>query len=705
MNDDQTVTERALKSIIEASPLAIFDLDPRGKVNSIWNQAAEEIFGWTREEVLGQKLPIVPGEKQDEFDQLRERVLAGDSFTSFEARRQRKDGSFLTASISTAPLYDERGKVIGVMAIVDDVTGQERLERSLKKSEKKFREIFNNVNDAIYLHELTEEGLPGPFIEVNDVASEMLGYSKEEFLSMSPQNIDSGEKSSELPKIMEDLLSKGQKTFDMTHQAKDGTEIPVEVSSHLFELDEEPRVLSIARDITGRKRAQRKLQQQRDRLERAMEAGNLAWWTMELPSGKVNFNERKATMLGWKPKQFNHYTDFTELIHSEDHEKAMKVMKDHLEGKKERYEVEYRIRKKDGGYKWFRDVGKISSCGEGFQEQTVTGIVIDIDQRKKAERALEKERTKLRHLHDAVDVFQQCQTEKDLCRAATKATQEVLGFEICRFYCVEGNKLVPVASAGKTELPDLPSYRLGQGLAGKTYQTGETVMGDDLRQEDGAIPIGGHMKGYMSVPIGEVGVFQAASPEKGAFDPLDVELAEILASHLNEEIQRIRLEEELREQAIKDPLTGLYNRRYFHETLKKETEKAYRYSRPIAFLVIDVNRFKQINDRYSHQTGDQVLKEIADLLQENVREADSVIRYGGDEFLVMMPETNGNSQHTVERLKEEIDRWNEEQELLDFNLSLAIGLSHWSPDQGRNVEKALKEADRKMYEHKKSLKR
>ncbi|MFW6421868.1 MAG: PAS domain-containing protein, partial [Candidatus Bipolaricaulota bacterium] len=339
MNDDQTVTERALKSIIEASPLAIFDLDPRGKVNSIWNQAAEEIFGWTREEVLGQKLPIVPGEKQDEFDQLRERVLAGDSFTSLEARRQRKDGSFLTASISTAPLYDERGKVIGVMAIVDDVTGQERLERSLKKSEKKFREIFNNVNDAIYLHEMTEEGLPGPFIEVNDVASEMLGYSKEEFLSMSPQNIDSGEKSSELPKIMEDLLSKGQKTFDMTHQAKDGTEIPVEVSSHLFELDEEPRVLSIARDITGRKRAQRKLQQQRDRLERAMEAGNLAWWTMELPSGKVNFNERKATMLGWKPKQFNHYTDFTELIHSEDHEKAMKVMKDHLEGKKERYEV------------------------------------------------------------------------------------------------------------------------------------------------------------------------------------------------------------------------------------------------------------------------------------------------------------------------------------------------------------------------------
>ncbi|MBS3789179.1 GGDEF domain-containing protein, partial [Candidatus Bipolaricaulota bacterium] len=180
----------------------------------------------------------------------------------------------------------------------------------------------------------------------------------------------------------------------------------------------------------------------------------------------------------------------------------------------------------------------------------------------------------------------------------------------------------------------------------------------------------------------------------------DIELAEILAGHLSEEVKRIRLEEELKEQAIRDPLTELYNRRYFNETLKKEVKKSERYSRPLAFLMIDVNRFKEINDRYSHQTGDEVLREVAGLLEDNVRDSDTVVRYGGDEFLIMLPETDGESSYTVTRLREKLEEWNRDSDLLDFPLTLAIGSAHWSPEQDRDVEEALKEADQKMYEDK-----
>lgn len=207
-------------------------------------------------------------------------------------------------------------------------------------------------------------------------------------------------------------------------------------------------------------------------------------------------------------------------------------------------------------------------------------------------------------------------------------------------------------------------------------------------------------RAIISVPIGEIGVLQIISEEIAAFDEQDVEVVEILAGHLREELKRVRLEEQLRRQATHDPLTGLYNRRYFNDTLQKEAEKCRRYDRSLAFLMIDIDRFKEINDRYSHQKGDQVLKEVAKLLEENVRSADTVVRYGGDEFLIMMPETSGEVKNTVIRLQGKLSDWNEESTLLDFPLTLAMGMAHWGPDQGRDVEKALKEADDKMYKDK-----
>lgn len=162
--------------------------------------------------------------------------------------------------------------------------------------------------------------------------------------------------------------------------SKDGTKIPIQYNGILVE-DNNDNILGlilIFRDFSGQKTA-------KDRLDRAMAAGNLAWWEMELPSGDVDFNERKAKMLGYSPKIFKHYTDFTDLLHPEDHDRAMIAMRDHLEGNAPNYEVEYRIKMKSGDYKWFRDVGRITEKDKDIDYKKITGIVIDIDKRKKAE--------------------------------------------------------------------------------------------------------------------------------------------------------------------------------------------------------------------------------------------------------------------------------------------------------------------------------
>ncbi|MCF7890759.1 diguanylate cyclase [Candidatus Bipolaricaulota bacterium] len=336
-------------------------------------------------------------------------------------------------------------------------------------------------------------------------------------------------------------------------------------------------------------------------------------------------------------------------------------------------------------------------------ETYVMATYRDVTARKRAQESLKKEREKLKQLHDAVDTLQQQETEEEVLQTAVEVAENILKFDICVIALLEGDHVVPKAHSGKLgSKVTSTKFKVGEGLAGKTVQKGETIWAEDVINHPDAKPTREDFKSCISVPVGELGILQVISKELGEFDKRDVELAEIVAGHLREELNRVRLEEDLRQQAIRDPLTGLYNRRYFNETLKKEVQKAKRYDNPLAFLMIDVDRFKEINDRYSHQTGDEVLREVADLLEENVRSADTVVRYGGDEFLVMMPETNGGVTNTVDRLKDELDRWNERADLVNFPLTLAMGVSHWKPDQERDVEQALKEADKKMYEDKRN---
>jgi len=143
---------------------------------------------------------------------------------------------------------------------------KKRIENKLKTNEKKYRTLFNSANDAIILHELIEDGMPGKFIDVNNVACKRLGYSKEEFMELSVKDINAPEEIDRVPEIMKEILKKGSITFEMIHITKDGKRIPVEVSSHVFELEGKNVVLSIARDITECKNAENELKREKNLL-------------------------------------------------------------------------------------------------------------------------------------------------------------------------------------------------------------------------------------------------------------------------------------------------------------------------------------------------------------------------------------------------------------------------------------------------------
>jgi PAS domain S-box-containing protein len=133
-------THESLRALVQASPLATFTIDPDGKV-TMWNPAAERIFGWCESEVLGRPLPIVPPEKQDEFRTLRQRVLHGEALVGVELRRQKKDGAPIDIELWTAPLHDARGHTTGIMCVIADITERKRAAEALAERTRQLEAV------------------------------------------------------------------------------------------------------------------------------------------------------------------------------------------------------------------------------------------------------------------------------------------------------------------------------------------------------------------------------------------------------------------------------------------------------------------------------------------------------------------------------------------------------------------------------------
>ena len=152
---------------------------------------------------------------------------------------------------------------------------------------------------------------------------------------------------------------------------------------------------------------------------------------------------------------------------------------------------------------------------------------------------------------------------------------------------------------------------------------------------------------------------------------------------------------ELKEQSVRDSLTGLLNQRAFYEHLHRELSVAERTHRPIALAYIDLNRFKDLNDTYGHREGDRLLQMIGDLIKAHVREVDLECRYGGDEFCVIMPSaTRAQAQDVCERVIEAYDAVN------TTSVTFSIGIADTGPDDFLDSDALIKTADQLMYQAK-----
>jgi two-component system cell cycle response regulator len=183
------------------------------------------------------------------------------------------------------------------------------------------------------------------------------------------------------------------------------------------------------------------------------------------------------------------------------------------------------------------------------------------------------------------------------------------------------------------------------------------------------------------------------------FSHEEAELFRIFALQGEAALKNVLLFEEVKSLAIRDGLTGLYNSRHFREVLVHQVELSRRYAWPLSLLFLDIDNFKNINDTWGHPDGDQVLKALADFLQSHVRLADLLCRYGGEEFVVLLPQTSWNQAHRLaERLREGIAATPISLSHGEIHITVSIGLSCLTPQL--SGEDLVKAADAALYQAK-----
>jgi len=281
-------SNETLQAVIRASPLALKVLDADGRIE-LWNPAAERIFGWKEEEVLGHPAPNVPDEKQEEHRRIRQAAFHGETITALETYRRRKDGSLVDVSLSTAALHDAAGRVRGTVVLLEDISQRKQAEKALQETNEILQALIKSAPIAITLLDL--EGR----VEIwNPEAERIFGWKEEEVKGRVTPVVPE-DRLDELRHELE-TASRGESIvgLETERQRKDGSRLAVSVSAApVLGADGRTRgMMSLIQDITQRKQAE----EEQRRLTAILEATPDFVATFD-PEGRLLYLNRRARQM------------------------------------------------------------------------------------------------------------------------------------------------------------------------------------------------------------------------------------------------------------------------------------------------------------------------------------------------------------------------------------------------------------------------
>lgn len=407
-----------------------------------------------------------------------------------------------------------------------------------------------------------------------------------------------------------------------------------------------------------------------------------------------------------------------------------------IQGEKVRYEI---MGLRRDGSKF--PVQVVSTRVTSFSDEiTALGFVLDITERRQVEEKLRSQNERLNTLHNiTLDLLNHHNVE-DVFNAILMQACELLDSPFGLIGLIEDDLIVAHAAAEfNTSLRGLRVSLKDSHLSSLAIHTRQPQVIQDYSQWRERLTVHDpyHLKAVANVPIiindkavGIVGLGRTASDKPYTDDDIEamksfvqlaalaVDNAQLFAAAQHELTEKIRAEEklqrankklqlqiekikslqvELREQAIRDPLTGLYNRRYLTESLGRELARAKRENSTISFVMVDIDHFKGVNDSFGHEMGDKILQKLAAQLLSHTRAGDIVCRYGGEEFLIVLPNVPAEiSVQIAEKWRNFFEVPGALLDSIETATTISCGIAEF-PGDGSTAAEIISNADKALY--------
>lgn len=660
-----------------------------------------------------------------------------------------KDTPPVFTSIQVVPIKNPKGEINGKLITFRDITDQKQAELALRESERKYRSIFENSQIGIFRTEIGD----GKVLECNDQMAHILGFAnREELLEEGFISLEHYVNPEDRARMIEDLFNGIIENFEVPFLRRDGTPITLDFSSRIY--PDDGYLEGVAIDITKRKQAEIAEREQRLMAEALRDIAGALNSTLNLNEVLDRILENIGRLLPYKTVDImllddNHKEAHIvrcagyENISPKNHTiiQDLKFPIENTSNLRAIYESRRPILINNvSDYNWVMTPqtnwiranlcapilikgeveGFFSLCSDKpnyFIPEHIERLQVFADQSAIAidnARLFAKAQMRTEEMSILYRIGQALTSNLELNQVLINLYEQCrLALPMDTFYIAvyqEQTHLIyhPLFVEQGQHIPQNPrDIRMQPGLSGEVIWSQKTlylpdVLDTDTTLQHQIIRTGGDpTRSYVGVPLivrdKAVGVISMQCYQASAYNAQQITLLETIANQAAIVIENASLFEQMKQMAITDPLTELFNRRFTEVTLGTEFKRCERYETPLAIGFFDIDDFKQVNDRFGHACGDDVLKVVADQLKVSIRFVDFAARIGGDEFLIIFPNTTlDDGWEVLNRFRKKL-----RQCIISCTgefITISGGITTWSP--GDTPEDALTRADTLMYQAK-----